>query len=363
MLVLAIESSCDETSIALVQVSKPINGLVLDFRADSFKVLSHKIHSQIEIQTKYGGVVPELGARGHADIAHELLSEVLDVAQRPLQDIDLVAVTTTPGLGVALKVGVETAKSLKYYINKESGKNIELIEVNHLQGHVLSCFYDRQIDDSLFPHLHLLVSGGNTQIIKLDYSNNSFSFDIIGATLDDSAGESMDKMGRMLGLPYPAGMWINRIAGDIEHNALSLPVGMKHKPGYSMSYSGLKTAMRYKIRDAQDIEYEEPLTEQEIEKLLEDDKNFENFKLQFIYDACTSIQSVVFEQLMNKYRKALKEGRYNSIGLSGGVSASSVLRNNFENLSGYDSSSRFIAPRELTGDNAVMIAMRAVSMI
>jgi N6-L-threonylcarbamoyladenine synthase len=222
-------------------------------------------------------------------------------------------------------------------------------------------------DKDLFPHLHLLVSGGNSQILFFDSWKE---WRIIGQTLDDAAGECMDKTGRMLGLPYPAGISVAKIAKMDDKNYLDLPIGMQrgNNSNFNYSFSGLKTAMRYLI-EKQDIEgyyYEKPLLEEEIEELKRAEKieELKTEKLRFIYQACCSIQSVVTHQLINKLSMAIEQHSPQSLGLSGGVSANLLLRQKMENLKRKKGVKHLFIPQlKLTGDNAVMIGLAGLASL
>jgi N6-L-threonylcarbamoyladenine synthase len=399
MLTLAIESSCDETSIAILQDFNQEKSQENFYQnINSIKTLINLVSSQINVHKEFGGVVPELGAREHARNINQLfllaikkVSQKLSITELEVhQKISKIVVTSTPGLSSALKVGVEFAKSLQFFLDKELGVKTDLKLANHLKGHILSCFYKnleegQNLDlknefanknTKIFPHLHLLVSGGNTQLLLL---KNQKEFEIIGKTLDDAAGETLDKAGRMMGLPYPAGIWIAKIA-DLNHtNYFNLPIGMAKKPGLDFSYSGLKTAIRYFVQkqNFENWKFEKKLTEdfinkiilekKELEKTLNQGKNLDKsniltrFKkedlelVKFIYQLCCSTQSVVISQLIQKFKKGIKEYNPASIGISGGVSANLLLRQEVKKI--FDNSKIFIPHQTLTGDNAVMIGL------
>jgi N6-L-threonylcarbamoyladenine synthase len=375
-LYLAIETSCDETSLALLEgdIGDRQSHSFYDF-LNSFQVLSSVISSQIDIHAMYGGVVPEIGARQHADHIHllfkSLLSQVTkdfspdielsDSEKDLLNRVDKIFVTGEPGLVSALRVGIEFAKTVSFFIGIQSNQPPEVIKVNHLKGHTTSSFYKpsekKSIPDTdLFPHLHLLVSGGNSQLILM----NSWSdWQIVGQTLDDAAGECLDKVGRMVGLPYPGGVYLAKIASYTDENVCNFPVSMKNDPNLNYSFSGLKTAVRYFLQDLEvaDFKFEENLTDQEYKNLLE--KNFDSSsKLQLVYNTCISAQSVVVTQLINKLEKGSLEFKPKSIGLSGGVSANLLLRSHFETLQKKHQINHVFFPNlALSGDNAIMIAL------
>jgi N6-L-threonylcarbamoyladenine synthase len=370
---LAIETSCDETSLALLAYDRSIlDDPSISFydRVNSIQKLVSLVSSQIDIHKLYGGVVPEIGAREHSKLIYPLFLELISLLpdadlQSVCQKIDTIAVTTTPGLDSALRVGQEFAKSLAFNIaNQPNITSPKIIPVNHLQGHVISSFYQKPFgqfssitkDQEIFPHLQVLVSGGNTQFIEFLAPGQST---IIGATLDDACGESFDKIGRMLGLPYPGGVWISKIAKFNQANLVNLPKSMQGNPSFNVSYSGLKTAVRYLVQSQgfTDWKFEQPLTQSEVDTLLaiESIDQITNLPehLQFIYKTCVSAEMVIFEQIFTTIRKIFKQYNFKSIGMSGGVSASPYLRRKMTELD----LPLFIPDRSLTGDNAVMIGL------
>lgn len=387
MLVLAIETSCDETSLALLtnnllfldkqegqfsgkslgQLSTEVNE-VDDFLAylNSFQVISSIISSQIQTHIKYGGVVPEIGARQHAENIHFLFLELLgkinptDLSKnflnsedrKLLKKLDYIFVTVEPGLASALRVGLEFAKSLQFFIKQELGFFVEIKTVNHLDGHIASSLFNKKDKINLFPHLHLIVSGGNSQILLLESWKNK---KIIGQTLDDAAGECLDKVGRMLGLPYPGGLNLAKIAKLNDSNYFNFPVSLNKDKSLNFSFSGLKTAVRYFVQKQQiaGLHFEKPLTELELADLLNFDQKNHNQKLEFIYKVCVSVQTVVVQQLFNKMKIASLENKPRSIGLSGGVSANLLLRKKLASLE----LELLLPDLGLTGDNAIMIAL------
>lgn len=362
--ILSIESSCDETSLALLKKNpnhKEKN--FLDF-LNSHEVVSSIIASQAAFFAQYGGVIPEISARQHAEQIFSLFQLILNEASTKeslesnqlLANISEIYITTEPGLVSALKVGYEFGKVIASQVKKLGG-NVKVIPINHLKGHIISSFYqteERWGDDEIFPHLHLLVSGGNTQLLLMKSPSD---ITIVGQTLDDAAGECLDKIGRMVGLDYPAGAVIGSIVGERSENPLRLPVGMKGKEGFDFSYSGMKTAVKYYIRDHAEsgVVYEEKLTGSEVDHL----RTGLNLtpKLKTIDNILVSTQTAVLEQLILQTKKTIKETQPRSLGLSGGVSASKQLRKLFNTLH----PNCFFAPISLTGDNAIMIALAGVS--
>jgi N6-L-threonylcarbamoyladenine synthase len=376
MFYIAIESSCDETSLAILESSQNSDSAAPSFytKINLIKVVSSVISSQIETHKLYGGVVPEIGARLHAEQIHSLYHGVLQEALEQLNlhesnfysQLETVFITTEPGLMSALRVGIEFAKSLKFYILQNYHQEIDIQNVNHLQGHIASCFYEidkKEIksfeNDQIFPHLHLMVSGGNTQIRLL---NSWDDWQIIGQTIDDAAGECFDKAARMVGIPYPGGATLSRIAGEQYSNPVELPIAMLQSKNLNISLSGLKTAVRYKVQKSQipGLILDEPLTLEEIE-LLKTQKEFLNQpKLQFVKEICVSTQYAIIEQLVRKIDKAIQQYTPKSIGISGGVSANKVLVQNVQKLESIQSlpiPKVFAPDPSVTGDNAIMIGI------
>ncbi|GLR16269.1 tRNA (adenosine(37)-N6)-threonylcarbamoyltransferase complex transferase subunit TsaD [Portibacter lacus] len=307
--ILAIESSCDDTAAAIIQDDKIIaNG-----------VSTQKIHQN------YGGVVPEWASRKHQENIIPLLDHVMKLADIELSDLDAIAFTRGPGLLGSLIVGVSFAKSLALSLD------IPIIEIHHMKAHVMAHF----IEDPkpTFPFLCLTVSGGHTQIIKVKSHND---MKILGTTLDDAAGEAFDKAGKMMGLPYPAGPEIDRLA------AKGNPVFDFPEPridGLDFSFSGLKTAFRYFLRDQTKL-----------------DPNFiENNK----EDICASIQHKIVDILLNKVEKAVKQTGLKQVAIAGGVSANSGLRNALQERALTNHWTVFVPKFEYCTDNAAMIAISA----
>jgi N6-L-threonylcarbamoyladenine synthase len=376
MLCLSVESSCDETSIALLEIDREgVGGLDFCGKINSIKVLGSIISSQVKTHAKYGGVVPEIGAREHAEQIHYLFDKMLSEVDSSyggdnfelLRNLESIYVTSTPGLVSALKVGNEFSKSIKFYLQNLFGNDIRLVLIDHLKGHVASCFFDsdniKYKDNDVFPHLHLLVSGGNTQLRIL----NSYSdWQIIGGTLDDAVGECFDKCARMIGINYPGGATLSRIAGNNFTNILDLPIPMKGDKSFNFSLSGLKTAVRYKIQKSQikDIELEKKLSEEDVSLLMSISKEEDltsaldkiEPRLKFIYEICVSAQFAILTHVITKTKLAFKNLKPKSIGLSGGVSANRVLRSKLLDIT----PRLFIPPIELTGDNAVMIGLEGI---
>lgn len=304
--ILAIETSCDETSVAIIQ---------------NQKVLSNIIASQINLHRKFGGVVPELAARAHSENIDYVLSLAIKEAKINLEAIDYVAYTSTPGLISCLHVGKVVAQTIATYLNKP------LIACNHLFGHIYASLIENQWQ---FPVLGLLVSGGHTQLLSLPTKH--LQFDIVGQTLDDAVGECFDKVARMLGLPYPGGPEIDQLAKQGQDTYL-LPLP-KNDQTLDFSFSGLKSAAAKIIA-------------QEGKRL-----NLANF-------SC-SLEKTIVKILIIKLELAIKQYRPKTVVLAGGVSANSGLRNSFFALKEKYREINFIAPSlEYCTDNAAMIAMLA----
>ena len=313
--ILAIESSCDETAASVCK-----DGVIL-----SNIIFSQQIHKQ------YGGVVPELASRAHLQAIVPVVDEALKKAEMPLEEIDAFAFTKSPGLLGALLVGAGFAKSLALSFNKP------LIGVDHMQGHVLANLIRSSSSEKnipSFPFLCLTVSGGHTQIILCtDY----LKLKVVGQTLDDAAGEAFDKSAKIIGLPYPGGPLIDKYAKDGNPTKYKFPE--PNIEGLDFSFSGLKTAILYFIRD-------------------ETAKN-ENFIKENIADICASIQSRIVSVLLNKLKKASEKYSIKEICIAGGVSANSGLRNSFEQMGKEENWKTFIPAFEYCTDNAAMIAITA----
>ncbi|MEO5649915.1 MAG: tRNA (adenosine(37)-N6)-threonylcarbamoyltransferase complex transferase subunit TsaD [Ginsengibacter sp.] len=312
---LAIESSCDETAASVCR-----DGVIL-----SNVIATQKIHE------RYGGVVPELASRAHLQSIIPVVEESLQVAKVALKDMDAFAFTQSPGLIGALLVGTEFTKSMALAFGKP------LIAVHHMQAHVLANLIqspDKKNAVPSFPFLCLTVSGGHTQIVLCEAP---LRMKVIGKTLDDAAGEAFDKSAKILGLPYPGGTLIDKYAK--QGNAGKYPFPEPRIDGLDFSFSGLKTAFLYFIRD---------------EKI----KN-PNFTEENLADICASIQSRIVSILLNKLKKASHETGIKEVCIAGGVSANSGLRNAFETLGNQEGWNTYIPPFQYCTDNAAMIAITA----
>lgn len=312
-IILGIESSCDDTSAAVLV---------------EHKLLSNVIASQA-VHTAYGGVVPELASRAHEQNIVPVVSEAIRRAGITAQDLDAIAFTRGPGLLGSLLVGTNFAKGLSLSLG------IPMVEVNHLHAHVLAHFIEEEGEEHQspeFPFLCLLVSGGNSQIILV---RSASDMEIIGQTIDDAAGEAFDKCAKVMGLGYPGGPVVNRLAN--EGNPKAFAFSKPNVPGYDYSFSGLKTSFLYTLRD-------------ELEKN-------PNFIEERKADLCASLQATVIDILMKKLRQAAKDLGIRQVAVAGGVSANTGLRDAFHDHARRYGWKVFIPKFAYTTDNAAMVAM------
>lgn len=309
-LILAIESSCDDTAAAVCRDGE---------------ILSNIVANQ-SIHEKYGGVVPELASRAHLQNIVPVVNEALKVANCELSEVDAFAFTQAPGLIGSLLVGAQFAKSLALVFDKP------LIAVHHMQAHVLANLIPESKPS--FPFLCLTVSGGHTQIVLC---KSPMEMEVIGQTLDDAAGEAFDKSAKLLGLPYPGGPLIDQYAKD--GNAEKYKFPEPKIDGLNFSFSGLKTAILYFMQDGK--------------------KKNEKFVEENLHDICASIQSRIVSILLNKLKKAAEQTGIDNICIAGGVSANSGLRKSFAALGEKLGWLSFIPPFEYCTDNAGMIAITA----
>ena len=299
-MILGIETSCDETAAALL--------------TRDGEVRANVVSSQAELHARYGGVVPEVASRHHLELLLPAVRQALDDAEAQLSDVEAVAVTQGPGLVGALLVGLSAAKALAW------SRRLPLVPVNHLHGHVASLFTgETRIDP---PFLCLLASGGHTLLLDV---RDRGTFEVVGTTLDDAAGEAFDKGARLLGLGYPGGAAIDRLARDGDPEAFAFPVA--RVPGFDFSFSGLKTALLYTVRDLGE--------EAEARK----------------GDLAASYQRAIITALVERTRAAAAELGARRIAIVGGVAANSELRGSLPEA--------VAAPLELCTDNAAMIASAA----
>jgi len=309
-IILAIESSCDDTSAAVLKGKK---------------VLSNVIANQT-IHKEYGGVVPELASRAHQQNIIPVVDSAIKKAKITKSNIDAIAFTKGPGLLGSLLVGTSFAKSFSM------GMNIPLIQINHMKAHILSLFIDEGQKTPKFPFLCLTVSGGHTQIVLVNSINK---MKVIGTTLDDAAGEAFDKSAKILGLDYPGGPLIDKFGK--EGNTQAFSFGKPKVDGLNFSFSGLKTSILYKIRD-----------------YVNSNPNFINENLN---DLCASIQFSIVNILIEKIQKAVDKTNIKEIGIAGGVSANSFLRSSLKNISKKNNYNLYIPKFEYCTDNAAMIGI------
>ena len=319
--ILAIESSCDETSAAVCNDGKILSNIIA----------TQKIHEQ------YGGVVPELASRAHIQNIVPVVKTALERSNTQLNSVDAFAFTQSPGLIGSLLVGSQFAKSLSLAFDKP------LIAVHHMQAHVLA----NLIDDPKpgFPFLCLTISGGHTQIVVCE---SPIKMKVIGETIDDAAGEAFDKSAKLLGLPYPGGPLIDKFAKEGDARRFKFPE--PQVPGLDFSFSGLKTSILYFLQNAgSSLVYKEEFRATEDEK-----QEFINDNLA---DICASIQQRIISILLNKLKKAVIQTGITQICLAGGVSANSGLRKVFEELGAKNNWQTYIPSFEYCTDNAAMIAI------
>jgi len=331
MIILGIETSCDDTGIALIKCDSQ----------KKCRILSNVISSQIEVHAPYGGVVPNLAARAHLKNIEPVLQQALKQANHP--KIDLIAVTEKPGLAPCLLVGLNFAKALAY------NWQLSLVKVNHIQGHIYANWLDNSKIE--FPILALVVSGGHTQLVLI---KNHGDFKILGETRDDAVGEAFDKVAKLLGLGYPGGPLISQHALKGDASAFDLPRPMIHSNSptgeYDFSFSGLKTAVLYKIKKQTPMQDRDPDSKDVGKKLSQ----------KYINNMAASFQQAAIDVLIHKTIKATKEFKVKTVILSGGVAANQELRTQLKQ-SVKKSGIKFQMPDiKLCTDNGAMIAMAAI---
>lgn len=306
--IMAIESSCDETSVAVVK-----NGR---------EVISNVISSQIDMHKKFGGVVPEVASRMHLEVINNIVREALDEAKITIEEIDAIAVTKGPGLVGALLVGISEAKALSYACKKP------LIGVNHMKGHICAALITHKELEP--PFICLLVSGGHTYLVHVKGYND---MEVIGKTIDDACGEAYDKVARCLGMNYPGGPEVEKLAKLGNEEAIDFPRVMLDKNSYNFSFSGLKTAVLNYLNSKKQ-KYEEISKE----------------------DVCASFQRAVFDVLIYKTERLMKEKNLYKLVVSGGVSANNTLRAEIEKMCEKNNFKSYFPSKILCTDNAAMIA-------
>lgn len=305
MIVLGIDTSCDDTSMSIIK---------------DRKVLSTNIFSQI-VHSKYGGVVPELASRDHIKNIVPVMRKTLDDAKMELKQLDGIGVTYGPGLVGSLLIGLCFTKSLSY------SRRIPFIGINHIEGHVFSLFIEKEIET---PFIVLIVSGGHTELILIKEPG---SYEILGSTLDDAAGEAFDKVAGLLGLPYPGGPEIEELSKTGNRDAINFP--RANVPGYDFSFSGLKTAVLYYLKDhrPQTIDHRQ--------------------------DIAASFQEAVCDSLIEKVVKASEDKEIPRIGIAGGVSANERLREKLKEIGEKKEIDVSFPEKEFCTDNGAMIALCA----
>ena len=308
MLILAIETSCDETAAAVVR--------------DGRLVLSSVVSSQVAIHAEYGGVVPEIASRKHLEMITPVIRQALDEAGVTLTDIEGIAVTRGPGLLGALLVGVSMAKSLALACR------IPLVGVHHIEGHLLAGFLEQPVP---FPFLGLVVSGGHTHLYRVDGIG---CYRILGRTIDDAVGEAFDKSATLLGLAYPGGALIDRLAQSGNPQAVKLPRPLLHDGSLNFSFSGLKTAVLTHLKKQPALPQGQELS-----------------------DFCASFQAAVCEVLVKKTMAALQQEGLTRLVVGGGVACNSGLRTSLQKMSNERGVELHLAPPKLCGDNAAMLAV------
>jgi len=310
MLILCIESSCDETAAAVVR--------------DGREVLSNIVASQVDVHARYGGVVPELASRKHVEAIPVVISAALAEAGVSMDAIEGIGVTRGPGLVGALLVGLSTAKAMAW------ARDLPLVAVHHMEGHILAPLLEAELE---FPFLALAVSGGHTHLYRVDGVGR---YTTLGQTLDDAAGEAYDKVAKLLGLGYPGGAVIDRLAAQGDPQAIAFPRPMLHKPGFDFSFSGIKTAVLNYVQ-----------------------RQTEPFSQQHLADLAASFQAAVVEVLTLKTLRAAADQGLTRIVVAGGVACNRGLRARFAELAARDGLTvRFPAPA-LCGDNAAMLGVPA----
>jgi N6-L-threonylcarbamoyladenine synthase len=318
MNILAIDTSCDETAVAVTS---------------GRRVISNVLYSQVLMHKNWGGVVPSLARRAHEERIDLVIDEALKKAKMTMNEIDYIAVTYGPGLAIALEVGITKAQELAKKYNKK------IIPVNHMAGHTYSCFVQnskgKPEKEFEFPYLSLLVSGGHTELVLFE---DHMNFKVIGQTRDDAAGEAIDKIGRLVGLGYPAGPAIEKLSKEVSNKDYhNFPRAMLRSHDLDFSFSGLKTAFLYYY------------------KSLNEENRVKNLK-----ELVSSFQEAVFDSLLIKTEKAIQETGVNRLVVGGGVIANMYLRMLLRRLvKKYNGTVLFPPLKYLTGDNAAMIGVAA----
>ena len=308
MLILGIESSCDETGVALYD--------------DQRGLLAHALHSQIDMHVAYGGVVPELASRDHIRRVVPLTEKVLHEAGCTLDDVDAIACTTGPGLAGALLVGTAYAHAIAFVLNKP------VVGVHHLEGHLLSPLLSSNPPE--FPFIALLVSGGHTQLMRVD---DVGQYELLGETLDDAAGEAFDKTAKLLGLPYPGGAALSEMATQGRPEMIKLPRPMLHSGDFDFSFSGLKTAVLTRVREIGEADAQQRA------------------------DIAHGFQQAIVEVLVRKALRAVRDSGLRRLVVAGGVGANRELRRQLDVSAAKAKIEVFYPELEFCTDNGAMIAL------
>ncbi|MCM8757784.1 MAG: tRNA (adenosine(37)-N6)-threonylcarbamoyltransferase complex transferase subunit TsaD [Candidatus Omnitrophica bacterium] len=317
MNVLGIETSCDETAISLVK--------------DGKRIVCSELASSLKFHKKYGGIVPEIASRMHLEVISYLFKKVLLKSKLIPKDIDLVAVTYGPGLVGSLLVGVSFAKAISFALN------IPLVGINHLHGHLYAAFLERKNLSLKFPFIGLVVSGGHTSLF---YVKDFKDIQLLGSTLDDACGEALDKVARLLGLGYPGGPYIEKLAKEGDLRAIRFSNIKTNKP-LDFSFSGIKTAVLYYLKD----KGYHPETGKVI-----------SYPIKLIRDICASFQERIFDNLIEKSFLACEMKNTKRLVVGGGVAVNNRLREKFIQEANNKKIDVYFAPKPLCLDNAVMIA-------
>lgn len=311
---LAIESSCDETAAAVI--------------ADDLSVLSNVVASQADLHARFGGVVPEIASRAHLEHLLPVLEEAFSNAGVSTADLDAIAVTTHPGLVGSLLVGLTAAKTLAWALD------LPLVAINHVEAHLYACRMAANRD--IFSAIGLVVSGGHTSVYAC---RSATEYELLGATIDDAAGEAFDKVASILGLGYPGGPEISRVAKAGDPKAIAFPRPMLSKPGYRFSFSGLKTAVRYEVLGVPGKAAPPEMTPQRVA------------------DIAASFEAAVVDVLVGKALRAVKEYGWRRLLLGGGVAANERLRRELSSRCEAADIELFVAPMAMCTDNAAMAGM------
>ena len=336
MLILGFESSCDETGVALVQTVASSGRFAVP------RLVAHALHSQITMHQAYGGVVPELASRDHIRRALPLTDEVLASSGHTLSEVDAVAYTQGPGLAGALLVGAGVAVALAAALGKP------VLAIHHLEGHLLSPFLSA--DPPEFPFVALLVSGGHTQLMRVDGVGR---YTLLGETIDDAAGEAFDKSAKLLGLPYPGGPGLSRLAEQGDSKAFAFPRPLLHSHDLDFSFAGLKTAVLTQVKRLLSAQLSGPLAAHAADALSEQQRA----------DVAASTQAAIVEVLVKKSLAALAQTGLKRLVVAGGVGANKLLRAELNQACAKRRIRVHYPELHLCTDNGAMIAMAAAMRV